>query len=95
MKNLSLKEKGEEKIIVDRRGEPYGCTIVMSRYSGVYSGARWLAFPLWVSGLPKGWDGGDIECMEFWEDYEAYGGIVGKGETPKDAYKNLLYKLDT
>ncbi len=76
--------------ILDRKGEPYMCTIVMSRYGGVYSGAKWLAFPLWNVRLPNGWDGDDITCMEFWQEYDD---IVGKGSTPEDAYSDLLKKL--
>ncbi len=66
------------------------CTVVESRYGGVYEGAEYLAFPLNSDELPVGWDGDDITCCEFWLDYK---GLVGKGSTAKEAKTSLVIKL--
>lgn len=69
----------------------YPTTIVNDRYSGTYSGAEWLAFPLDYWNVPEEVDGGDSECMMFWEDYD---GVVGKGNTPELAMANLVAKME-
>lgn len=69
----------------------YPTTIVRDRYDGTYSGADWLAFPLDYWNVPDEVDGGDSECMMFWEDYE---GVVGKGNTPELAMANLVAKME-
>jgi hypothetical protein len=69
----------------------YPTTIVNDRYSGAYSGAEWLAFPLDYWNVPDEVDGGDSECMMFWEDYD---GVVGKGSTPELAMANLVAKME-
>lgn len=69
----------------------YLTTIVNDRYSGAYLGAEWLAFPLDYWNVPDEVDGGDSECMMFWEDYD---GVVGKGSTPELAMANLVAKME-
>lgn len=73
--------------------------IVEDRYNGVYSDGRYLAFHLTsheVSCLPI--DAGDCECNDFWEgrhpDYDVNDYIIGKGNTPEEAYEDLTQKLD-
>jgi hypothetical protein len=68
--------------------EEYPTTIVADRYGGSYSGAAWLAFPF--DECPLGVDGGDLECMEFWDNYK---GPVGKGNTPDNALENLRLNI--
>lgn len=66
----------------------YPVTIVMDRYDGAYSGARWTAWNLYEP--PHGCLDGDVECAEFW------GGLdipVGKGQSPAEAYENLVEAL--
>lgn len=65
----------------------YPTTIICDRYGGTYSGARWLAFPLDYWNIPDGVEGGDPDCMDFWDNYN---GIVGKGSTPQEAMDNLI-----
>lgn len=81
--------KGFEKcFFLDReRTELYPCTIVQDRYSGSYSGARWLAFPLNSSFVPDEIDHGDGPCMNFWLNYKK---PVGRGRTPQESYEDLI-----
>lgn len=68
----------------------YPTTIICDRYDGTYSGANWLAFPLDYYNIPDEVDGGDIECMMFWDSYD---GVVGKGDTPQEAKNDLIKKM--
>jgi len=64
----------------------YPVTIVMDRYSGIYSGAGWTAWNLHADEMYQGPSESDTECMEFWKTYK---GPVGKGRTPTEALMNL------
>lgn len=68
----------------------YPTTIVCDRYGGTYSHARYLAFPLDIDELPEGFDGGDTECVKFWEEYT---GPVGKVCDPNTAMLNLAEQV--
>lgn len=68
----------------------YPVTILNDRYHGCYSGAEWLAFPLDREDVPEDVCGEDEEEMWFWDNFEE---IVGKGNTPDSAYKDLLEKM--
>lgn len=68
----------------------YPTTIIRDRYDGTYSGAEWLAFPLDYFNVPDEVDGGDPECMMFWDSYD---GVVGKGDTPQEAMGDLIKKM--
>ncbi len=70
--------------------ELYPVTIVQARYGGAYEPGRWLAFPCDPERLPLGWQGEDIACREFWL---AWAEKVGAGDTPNDAYSDLLSKI--
>lgn len=83
---LTYYEKGEKcKLIVKK-----------DRYNGKYSGAKYLAFkqqPSFVATLE--FNGTPEESETFWkEDVRYYD--IGKGDTPKEAVKNLkkLYKQE-
>ena len=65
------------------------CVVVMSRYAGTYSGARWVAFNSY--DVPAGALGGDVWCSEFFADYS---GPIGRGDTPNDAYVSLRAALE-
>lgn len=67
----------------------YPCIIYSDRYSGVYSGADWIA--LASDYLPPDMDGDDVTCMNFWQTPRDY--HVGKGETPAEALKDLRNKF--
>ena len=62
-------------------------TIVNDRYDGIYSGGRWLAFPLEHYEVPRDVDGVDRACARFWDEYE---GPVGKGDSPESALSDLV-----
>lgn len=68
----------------------YPTTIVRDRYNGTYSGGEWLAFPLDYWDVPGEVDGGDPECMMFWEHYD---GIVGRGATYQEAMEDLIKQM--
>jgi len=76
------------------------CVIIADRYSGVYSGGLWLAFDIDSLLLPKGPFSGDMDCMDFWYYYKnsmkenEYERKIGIGNTPNDAYNDLLEKLE-
>ncbi len=73
--------------------EVYPVTIIDDRYGGCYSGGKYLAFNVEPWDVPKGvsW-GGDVDCAEFWAD-EALKYVIGKGNTPNEAYRNLVEKI--
>ena len=73
--------------------EVYPVTIIDDRYSGCYSCGKYLAFNVEPWDVPKGvsW-GGDVDCAEFWAD-EALKYVIGKGNTPNEAYRNLVEKI--
>lgn len=59
--------------------------IVSSRYGGVYEDALWVAFNTW--NVPDGVLGDDLTCASFFAG--GYDGIIGKGNTPDYAVKDL------
>lgn len=65
----------------------YPTTIIADRYNGTYSKGKWLAFPINYYELPEDIDSGDLECADFWERYK---GPVGKGNTPQEAFDDLV-----
>lgn len=69
----------------------YPTTIIKDRYNGTYSNAEWLAFPMDFWDVPDEVEGGDGECMMFWDTYKE---PVGKGDTPEDAYKDLILRME-
>ncbi len=69
---------------------PYPLTIIADRYMGTYSGGMYVAFPLDAKEIPEGPDQSDIECMNFWDDYEDPYGI---GKTPNEALQNLVINI--
>ncbi|MBQ9676843.1 MAG: hypothetical protein IJV44_01745 [Prevotella sp.] len=68
-------------------------TIITDRYSGCYSGGKYLAFNLEPWQVPKGVDGNDTECMDFWDD-ECKEYVIGKGVTIQEAVDDLKRKMD-
>lgn len=72
----------------------YPLTIVIDRYSGVYSRGKFLAFNLELEYIPKEIGGCDSEELRFWKtskEFNKY--IIGKGDTPNDAFIDLLIKM--
>lgn len=65
----------------------YPLTIIKDRYAGTYSGGNYIAFPNYYYEIPSdGPNGGDLECSDFWGEYN---GFVGLGLTPSEALINL------
>ncbi len=83
----------------------YPVTIIRSRYGGVYEGGKWVAFNEEAnSDYIREALSDDIACCSFFNmidnpkievknifDKKI---MVGKGDTPQDAYNNLLKKLN-
>jgi len=75
----------------------YPCTIIKDRYTGVYSKAIWTAWKAdcfrdpFFDSVPEEIDGDDTECDRFWHSYT---GIVGKGNTPQEAYEDLRKQVE-
>lgn len=68
----------------------YPLTIITDRYTGTYSGGKVLAFNVDYYELPEAIDGDDETCAEFFCNTDI---IYGKGETPTEAYMDLIHKL--
>ena len=67
-------------------------TIINDRLGGLYSSARYLAFNLEPWDVPE--EVSEVQsCVEFWSN-EAQYYVIGKGETPAEAYENLCSQQD-
>ena len=64
----------------------YPTTIIKDRYRGLYSEGEWLAFPLKFYEVPKAVNSNDVDCVDFWDNYQ---GPLGKGNTPEEAFEHL------
>lgn len=75
---------------------PYPATIVQDRYTGAYSGGRWLAFNMDADEIPSAISDDDNTCAAFWADvkYGGSGPVVGIGETPNEALVDLVRRLE-
>lgn len=65
----------------------YPVTIVEDRYTGTYSGGKWTAWNRDFDAMPMEIVDSDVECREFWYKCTE---IVGRGETPAEAYADLI-----
>jgi hypothetical protein len=72
-------------------GKIYPLTVTPDRYSGTYSGGKWLAFNLLPGEVHPRVHGNDLECSFFWEYADKT--KIGLGDTPEEAIKNLEHKL--
>ncbi len=75
----------------------YPATIVQARYGGSYEGAPWLCFAVHVQRFAdpewRDWDGEEIECGRFWRHARSEGWLIGLGQTPTDAYDDLIGRV--
>lgn len=69
----------------------YPLTIIVDRYTGGYSGAKYTAWPLDITQVPEEPYCSDGDCMDFWSNYLE---PVGKGQTPNDAFQDLIDKIN-
>ena len=65
----------------------YPVTIIFDRYTGAYSKGVWTAWHTFEDGIPEEVGMGDSDCGNFWYEFK---GIVGRGDTPDEAYKDLI-----
>ena len=65
----------------------YPVTIIKDRYRGTYSGGNWTAWNRDFYEVPEEVGGDDVECCNFWYECKE---IVGKGDTPAEAYADLI-----
>ena len=66
-------------------------TIVYDRYNGVYSGAKWTAWPDYPDTIPEDINSDDVSCDSFW--LHADKSSIGIGDTPEEAVRDLERKL--
>lgn len=79
----------------------YPLTIVMDRYSGVYSGGLFTAWNLEPCDVPIDILSDDVTCMDFWYGVngDVLSGVIrddiicGVGNTPDEAAANLYARL--
>lgn len=67
----------------------YPVTIIATRYSGIYEGGEWAAFPIRFEAIPPEVDADDVTCATWWEDHVD---SVGVGKTPDAALADLEAK---
>lgn len=91
------------KTVTDADFFVYPITILMDRYGGSYSRAKWTAWNLDADEIPSGAQGGDTECWDFWDAYRdrlplgrtsqdrtpPWEHIIGFGATPDEAASDL------
>lgn len=72
----------------------YPLTIVTDRYSGVFSGGRYIAWNLDPDEIPDETFGDDNEHIDFWSyDRQDYENKYGTGRTIEQAVETLYLKL--
>ena len=72
--------------------EIYPLTIVKDRYSGTYSGGKYLAYNKHPWEIKDGDEfADDVSCMMFWDEEHP----IGVGDTPQEATNHLSIKLQT
>lgn len=79
--------KWKKKHGPDPEFELYPIVIRQSRYSGVYEGGAWVAFPNSYR-FPEGAFGDDIEAVDYWMSTQSM--RIGRGGTPDEAYRDLV-----
>lgn len=75
------------------KGNIYPVTVVMDRYSGVYSGAKWLALNIDAQALPDEIGADDPTEEHFWREHKDELFPIGRGETPDKAIEDLKDKM--
>lgn len=70
--------------------EHWPLTIVADRYSGIYSGGAWTAWPCEPWAVPEAAHGGDVACAAF---FAAPTLPYGIGATPEEARDDLIARL--
>lgn len=63
-------------------------TIAEDRYTGAYSGGKWIALRGAPHDLPKGPWADNTACQEFWKSTSRW--QIGRGDTMRDALEDLI-----
>lgn len=85
------KEMQSNENILQSELDIWPCTILSDRYNGQYSGGKWIALNMYEEHIPKAIQGGDGECMDYWNSNPL---VVGKGDTPNEALTDLYNNLN-
>lgn len=73
----------------------YPLTIIKDRYSGTYSGGKFIAFNCYPECVPEDATGDDISCAEFWQEgVEDLNCDYAIGNTVEEAVANLKSAID-
>lgn len=90
---MSKTQYAQERL---RQLNEYHWTIIPSRYSGVYSGAKVLAFNVKPSQIPPAATGDDGSCFTFWNrEAEELDIAIGKGDGPAEALEDMLHNIES
>lgn len=87
--------------MADKKSYPYPLTVVMDRYSGIFSGGKFTAWNRDPDMIPDDVYGGDSEAFDFWKKYHNDRGkksdfnTIGFGNTVEEAIDDLISKLKT
>jgi hypothetical protein len=72
---------------------PYPLCIIYDRYSGTYSGGKWVAFNCTHDDIPINITADDVTCGEAWASLRRRRNegkiLYGVGDTPEDAINDL------
>ena len=71
----------------------YPLTIVRDRYTGAYSGGKFIAWPAEPYQIAEDPQADDTTCMLFWIWVEENKIPYGRGETPEEAVRDLQQRL--
>ena len=75
---------------------PYPLTVVLDRYSGVYSGGYFTAWNKYFEDVPSDIHSDDATVMDFWDSYRKNfptvkeKDIVGFGRSAEEAIEDLI-----
>lgn len=73
--------------------ELWCCTIILDRYNGAYSHAKWTAWACMPGVVPAEVSGDDTSCWDFWENIPADSPTFGRGNTPDEALLDMKGKI--
>lgn len=91
-KNCRGCEEYKKKLKKASNNNPYPITIVLDRYSGVYSKGLWTAWNCYPQDVPSAPSMDDVTCNKFW-DFDPKATEAGVGKSPIEALLNLQSKL--
>jgi hypothetical protein len=95
------------RTVADRDVFVYPITIVLDRYGGTYSHAKWTAWNLEYDEIPADAHGGDNQAYDFWDSHRdglplgrtsqdwppPWQYVIGFGKTASEAEADLRAKI--